>query len=48
MNANSELQAEKDGVAPSDIEVYVQCHKGTDPSQPDLLRTEAATARLVR
>ena len=40
-------QEVQNGIAPTDIEVYVQGHRGPDPSQPDQLCTQVATDRLV-
>jgi hypothetical protein len=35
------------GQKPSDIEVYQEAHKGPDPTNPDQLRSQTATDRLV-
>jgi hypothetical protein len=44
---NSILQAATTGVDVSDIEVFVEHHKGSDPTNPDQLSTPSATAALV-
>jgi hypothetical protein len=44
---NSILQAVATGVDPSDIEVFVEHHKGRDPTNPDWLSTPGATTALV-
>jgi hypothetical protein len=44
---NSILQAIATGVDPSDIEVFVEHHKGCDPTSLDQLPTLGATAALV-
>ena len=41
------LQEAQNGIAPTDIEVYVQGHRGPDPSQLDQLCTQEAKDRLV-
>jgi hypothetical protein len=33
---------------PSEIEVFVEYHKGLDPSKPDELCSQSATDHLVR
>ncbi|PVH37144.1 hypothetical protein PAHAL_6G255500 [Panicum hallii] len=35
------------GVAPSDIQVYLEGHRGRDPTNPDQLCSQAATERLA-
>jgi hypothetical protein len=44
---NSELQAKRDDVVRSDIEVFVQHHRGPDLSNPDQLCSQSATDALV-
>jgi hypothetical protein len=44
---NSILQAAATAVDVSDIEVFVEHHKGRDPTNPDQLSTSGATAALV-
>ena len=44
---NPQLQAAQSGVEPSDIEVYVQGHRGRDPTQPEQLCSQTAIDRLV-
>jgi hypothetical protein len=44
---NSILQAAATGVDPSDIEVFVEHHKGHDPTNLDQLSTPSATSALV-
>jgi uncharacterized short protein YbdD (DUF466 family) len=44
---NSILQAATTVVDVSDIEVFVEHHKGRDPTNPDQLSTPGATAALV-
>jgi hypothetical protein len=44
---NSILQAVAIGVDPSDIDIFVEHHKGRDPTNPDQLNTPGATAALV-
>jgi hypothetical protein len=44
---NSILQVGATGVDPSDIEVFVEHHKGRNPTNPDQLSTLGATAALV-
>jgi hypothetical protein len=38
----------KSGRTPTDVEVYMQGHRGSDPQNPDVLCTQTATDRLVR
>jgi hypothetical protein len=44
---NSILQAVATGVDPSDMEVFLEHHKGHNPTNPDQLSTSDATAALV-
>ena len=44
---NSFLQAAASGVEPSEIEIYVAGHKGTNPANPDQLCSQSATEHLV-
>ena len=44
---HSILQAAATGVDPSDIEVFVEHHKGHNPTNPDQLSTRGATTALV-
>jgi hypothetical protein len=44
---NSILQAVATGVDPSDIDVFVEHHKGRDPSNPKQLSTLGATTTLI-
>jgi hypothetical protein len=44
---NSILQAAATGVDVSDIEVFVEHHKCSDPTNPDQLSTPGATSALV-
>jgi uncharacterized short protein YbdD (DUF466 family) len=44
---NTILQAAATGVDMSDIEVYVEHHKGCSPTNPDELSTPGATVVLV-
>jgi hypothetical protein len=44
---NSILQEVATGVDPSDMEVFVEHHKGRDPTNPDQLSTPGATGALV-
>jgi hypothetical protein len=44
---NSILQAAATGVDPSDIEVFVEHHKGCDPTNPNQLSTLGATTAVV-
>jgi hypothetical protein len=44
---NSILQVVDTGVEPSDIDVFVEHHKGPDPTNPDQLSTPSATVALV-
>jgi hypothetical protein len=44
---NSILQAATTGVDISDTEVFVEHHKGSDPTNPDHLSTPGATTALV-
>jgi hypothetical protein len=44
---NSVLQAVATGVESTNIEVFVEHHKGLDPTNPDQLSTPGATVALV-
>jgi hypothetical protein len=44
---NSILQAAATGVDVSDIKVFVEHHKGSDPTNPNQLSTPCAIAALV-
>jgi uncharacterized short protein YbdD (DUF466 family) len=44
---NSILQAVATGVDVSDIEVFVEHHKGSNPNNPNQLSTPGATSALV-
>jgi hypothetical protein len=44
---NSILQAVATGVDPSGIEVFIEHHKGHDPTNPDQLSTLSVTVALV-
>jgi hypothetical protein len=44
---NSILQSVATGVDPSDIKVFVEHHKGCDPTNPGQLSTTSATTALV-
>jgi hypothetical protein len=44
---NSILQAVATGVDMSGIKVFVEHHKGHDPTNPDQLSTQGATTALV-
>jgi hypothetical protein len=44
---NSILLAVATGVEPADIEVFVEHHKGPDPTNLDQLSTPGATSALV-
>jgi hypothetical protein len=44
---NSILHAAATGGNVSDIEVFVEHHKGSDPTNPDQLSTPGTTAALV-
>ena len=41
------LQEAQSGIPPTDIQVWVAGHKGSDSSNPDQLCTSTATERLV-
>jgi hypothetical protein len=45
--SNFVLQATRDGVEPSMIQVYVEGHKGPDPNSPEMLGDSGATEKLV-
>jgi hypothetical protein len=36
-----------DGVVKSDIEIFIKCHRGPDPSNPDQLCSQSVTDALV-
>jgi hypothetical protein len=44
---NLVLQAVRDGVEPSKIQVYVEGHKGPDPNRPEMLCDSGVTEKLV-
>jgi hypothetical protein len=44
---NSILHAAATGVDPSDIEVFVEHHKGRDPTNPNQLSTPGVIATLI-
>ena len=44
---NFYVQEVKSGRTPTDVEVYMQGHRGFDPQNPDVLCTQTATDRLV-
>jgi hypothetical protein len=44
---NSILPAVAIGVEPNDIDIFVEHHKGPDPTNPDQLSTLSATTALV-
>jgi hypothetical protein len=44
---NSILKAVATSVDPSDIKVFVESHKGHDPTYPDQLSTPVATTALI-
>jgi hypothetical protein len=41
------VQEVKSGRTPTDMEMYMQGHRGSDPQNPDVLCTQTATDRLV-
>jgi hypothetical protein len=45
--SNLILQATRDGVEPSMIQVYVEGHKGPDPNSPEMLCDSGAMEKLV-
>jgi hypothetical protein len=45
--SNLVLQAARDGVEPSMIQVYVEGHKGPDPNSLEMLCDSGATEKLV-
>jgi hypothetical protein len=45
--SNLILQAARDGVEPSMIQVYVEGHKGPNPNSPKMLCDSGATEKLV-
>jgi hypothetical protein len=46
-HSNLYVQEVKSGRTPTDVEVYMQGHRGSDPQNPDVLCTQTATNRLV-
>jgi hypothetical protein len=46
-HSNFYVQEVESGRAPTDVEVYMQGHRGSDPQNPDVLCTQTATDRLV-
>jgi hypothetical protein len=46
-STNSYLQAKRDGVVRNDIEIFLENHRGPDPSNPDQLYSQSATDTLV-
>jgi hypothetical protein len=46
-HSNLYVQEVKSGRTPTDVEVYMQGHRGSDPQNPDVLYTQTATNRLV-
>ena len=46
-HSNLYVQEVKSGRTPTDVEVYMQGHRGSDPQNPDVLCTQTATDRLV-
>jgi hypothetical protein len=46
-HSNLYVQEVKSGRTPTDVEVYMQGHRGSDPQNPDVLCTQMATDRLV-
>jgi hypothetical protein len=47
-HSNLYVQEVKSGRTPTDVEVYMQGHGGSDPQNPDVLCTQIATDCLVR
>jgi hypothetical protein len=45
--SNLYVQEVKSGRTPTDVEVYMQGHRSSDPQNPDVLCTQTATDRLV-
>ena len=46
-HSNLYVQEVKSGRTPTDVEVYMQGHRGSDPQNPDVLCTQTTTDRLV-
>jgi hypothetical protein len=46
-HSNLYVQEVKSGRTPTDVEVYIQGHRGSDPQNPDVLYTQTATNCLV-
>ena len=46
-HSNLYVQEVKCGRTPTDLEMYMQGHRGSDPQNPDVLCTQAAPDRLV-
>ena len=47
-DSNLQLQEARTGAVPSDIEVYVAGHRGSNPSNSEQLCSQTASERLVR
>ena len=45
--ANFSLQEAESGVAPSDLQVFLRGHRGSNPEAPDELCSQASSASLV-
>jgi hypothetical protein len=45
--SNLYVQEVKTGPTPTDVELYMQGHRGSDPQNPDVLCTQTASDRLV-
>ena len=46
-HSNLYVQEVKTGHRPTDVEVYMHRHSGSDPQNPDVLCTQTTTDRLV-
>jgi hypothetical protein len=46
-HSNLYVQEVKSGRMPTDVEVYMQGHRGSDPQNPNVLCTQTVTDRLV-
>jgi hypothetical protein len=46
-HSNLYVQEVKSGHTPTDVEVYMQGHRGSDPQNPDVLCTQTTIDRLV-
>jgi hypothetical protein len=46
-HSNLYVHEVKSGYTPTDVEVYMQGHRGSDPQSPDVLCTQTTTDRLV-